>query len=261
MSQLSGPNVIARTAMLLTALALSGCSSSIYGWQCRTLSSPDSPQVSSLLLGQEPVAIFGALAQPALQGNEIGVDSILAQVLAKVAPQIKVIQPGQASTLINRNGLAEEYAHMRNDALQTAILNRSSLRKLGPAIGARYVFQPRLTGFIQIMTQRWKVPGLELRVVETRSSIMRASLQLWDAETGDLLWSSIAEATVQNEAVSQDPVYFADAARITFGSIIADLLNRKTASAYSPLDLFIDQLIQKPNRENDKAVDKSPGGT
>ena len=65
-------------------------------------------------------------------------------------------------------------------------------------------------------------------------------------ETGELLWASIAEGTMQSEAVSKDPVYFEDAARVALGSIIADFLTRKTASTYTPLNKIVDQLIQIP---------------
>ena len=72
---------------------------------------------------------------------------------------------------------------------------------------------------------------------------MRLSLQLWDMQTGALLWTSLAEASLESEAVGQDPVYFEDTARVTMGSVIADFMNGKTASSYGPLDKIIDQLI------------------
>lgn len=241
-------------SLILMVVLTAGCSSSIYGWNVRTYSSPPSPSFNQVVLGQEPVAIFGALAQPGLLGSEIGIDAILAQVLRKVAPHIKVIGLKETVTRINGEGLAVEYTRMRMDALLSDMLSRDPLRKLGAAVGARYVFQPRLTAFTQIMTDRWSF--FDVRIVQTRVSIMRLSLQLWDSKTGELLWASLAETTVQNEAIAQDPVYFQDTARVTLGSIIADLLNGKTASTYGPLNRFIDQLILIPQPEN-----QSPGET
>ena len=235
--------------LLLTLLLTAGCSSSIYGWQVRTNSSPLSPSFNQIMLSQEPVAIFSALAQPGLLGSETGLEAILAQVLQKVAPQFKVITPKETVTLINKHGLADEYTRMRNDALQSHILAREPLQKLATAIGARYVFQPRLTAFMQIMMDRWSFPPIDLKVSRTRSSIMRVSLQLWDMQTGELLWASVAEGTLQSEAIAQDPVYIEDAALVTMGSIIADFMNGKTASSYGPLNQFIDQLIQVPQPE------------
>jgi len=97
------------------------------------------------------------------------------------------------------------------------------------------------------MTERWK--PIDLRIVQTRSSILRLSLQLWDTHTGEPVWSSVAEAILSSEAVSQDPVFLEDAARIALGSVVADLLRGKTASTYTPLSEFLDQLIRRPAPE------------
>ena len=65
------------------------------------------------------------------------------------------------------------------------------------------------------------------RVSQTRSSIMRLSLQLWDAESGELVWASVAETNMANEAVSQDPLYLEDIARATLGIMRSDLFLAK----------------------------------
>jgi len=204
---------------------------------------------------QESVAIFGALAPPRLLGSETGLDTILAQVLKTVAPSLKVITQQEAASLINRNELANEYTRMRNEALQSHLLDGGSLKKLGTAIGTRYVFQPKLIEFMQITKDRWEVPPIALKVSRIRSSIMRLSLQLWDMQTGELVWSSLAEASLESEAVGQDPIYFEDTARVTMGSMIEDFMNGKTASSYGPLDHIVDQLIQLPQPEKERKTD------
>ena len=60
--------------------------------------------------------------------------------------------------------------------------------------------------------------------MQTRSSILRLSLQLWDTHTGEPIWSSTAEAILSSEAVLQDPVYLEDAARVALGSVVGDFL-------------------------------------
>ena len=96
-----------------------------------------------------------------------------------------------------------------------------------------------------MMTDRWKIPAFDVRMSQTRSSIMRLALQLWDTETGALIWSSIAETSMASEGLSQDPVYLEDIARATLGSMIADFLNRKTASQYTPLNKFLNTMISE----------------
>lgn len=230
-------------------VCMTGCSSSIYGWQVRTSSTAFSPSFDPGTLGQESVGVFGALTMPGLRGNEVGLDFMLGEVLHRVAPHIQIVSQQQTISKINQQGLAAEYAQMRADAEQSHILNRDPLKKLGMAIGARYVFQPRLAAFTQTMYDRWTFPGFGVVVSQTRQSNLRMSVQLWDAKTGELLWASMAEGTMQSEALAKDPVYLEDAVRVTLGSIVADFLNRKTASTYTPLNKIVDELIQIPMPE------------
>ncbi len=202
--------------LLLLAILGTGCASSLYGWQVRTSSTPTSPSFHPAVLEQESVALFGAITPPALRGNEVALSYELSQILHKVVPNWKVLSPQELAKRINRQGLAGEYAKMRADYELSNILDGSALRKIATAIGVRYVFQPHLAAFSQTMTDRFKFPpGFDFRITQTRSSIMRISLQLWDAETGEMVWASMAETTMQNEAVSQDPVYMEDIARAT----------------------------------------------
>ncbi|SLM46788.1 conserved protein of unknown function [Nitrospira japonica] len=246
-----------RIALILIVMLTAGCSSSGYGWHVRTNSSPPSPTFNRAVFTQGSVAIFGALAPPRLLGSETGLDTILAQVLKTVAPSLKVITQQEVASLINRNDLANEYARMRNEALQSHLLDGGTLKKLGTAIGTRYVFQPKLIEFMQIMKDRWEMPPIALKVSRIRSSIMRLSLQLWDMQTGELLWASTAEASLESEAVGQDPIYFEDDARVTMGSMLADFTSGQTTSSYGPLNGLIDQLIQFPQPEKHKNTDNT----
>lgn len=247
-----------RYALLVVVLAfMAGCSSSIYGWQVRTNSTEFSPSFDQGSLGQEPVAVFGAMTSPGLRGNEVGFDYMLGEVLHRVAPHLHIINQQQTISQINQQGLAAEYNQMRIDAEQSHILSRDSLKKMGTAIGARYVFQPRLAAFTQTMYDRWTFPGFGVVLSQTRQSNLRMSVQLWDAKTGELLWVSMAEGTMQSEAFAKDPVYLEDTVRVTLGSIVADFLNRKTASTYTPLNKIVDELIQIPLPEAKSDVRKN----
>jgi hypothetical protein len=237
---------VLKITLLFVVAVTSGCSSSIYGWQVRTTSTPFPPSFDPGLLSQEPVAVLGALTMPGLRGNEVGLAYMLGEVLHRVAPHIHILDSLHTVSQINQQGLTTEYTQMRTDAEQSQILNRDILKKIGAAIGARFVFQPRLAAFTQTMYDRWTFPAFGVVVSQTRQSNMRISVELWDAKTGELLWGSMAEGTMQSEAFAKDPVYLEDTMRVTLGSIIADFLNRKTASTYTPLNKIVDQLIQIP---------------
>ncbi len=246
--------------VLLLFLFVTGCASSIYGWQVRTNSTPLPPTLHPDTLQQSTVALFSAVALPALRGNEVALVYYLAEILHKVVPDWKVVSPQETMARINGQGLATEYTRMRLDYEESNILERDSLRKIGAAVGARYVFQPRLAAFTQSMTDRWQVPGFDLRISQTRSSDMRLALQLWDTETGELVWGSVAETSMQNEAVSQDPVYLEDVSRATLASMITDFLNETTVSKYTPVNKFLNNLIQEamPQEKPSKGETSKP---
>lgn len=243
---------------IIFIIVSSGCTGSIYDWRVRTNSTPMTPSFRPANLTQQAVAVFPAITMPGLRGNEFALGHYLGYILQKGAPDWKVVIELETSSRINRKGLATDFARMRNDYDQTSIFDADTLRKIGAAVNARYIFQPRLIAFSQIMTDRWMFPGLNVRLLQTRSSIMRISLQLWDAETGDLLWISLAETTMSNEAVSQDPVYFQDIAVATLGSMMVDFMKERTASEYTPLNKFLDALLYETKP---KEMDRSDMNT
>jgi len=241
-------------SLVLLFMCASGCASSFYGWQVRTTSTPVAPSFDQTPVKGKPVAILPALSTPILRGTEVGLSHHLAQVLKTLTPNWKVVDEQEALTDLNKQGLGTEYIRMRKDAEETHLLDRESLRKIGAALGARYIFQPRLASFTQTMTDRFSVPVAGVRVSQTRSSVMRISLQLWDVESGELIWSSVAETALESEAVSQDPVFLEDAVRVTLGGLMADFLNRRTASKYTPLNEVLNKLVRESIPEEQKNV-------
>lgn len=246
------------TALILLALCSEGCSS-WYGWQVRTTTTTVAPSFYQVPVEQKPVAILPALSVASLQGTEVGMSHHLSEILKRLTPTWQVLDERASLSRINAQGLGTEYIQMRRDAGDTHLLNREPLRKIGAALGVRYVFQPRLASFTQTMYDRWSV--VDVRISQTRSSVMRISLQLWDTESGELTWSSVSESVLEGEGVTQEPVFLEDAVRVALGAMMSDFLNRRTASKYTPLNKVLDSLIresvpkeQKP--EPDKIPDK-----
>ena len=167
---------------LLFIMAAAGCTGSMYDWEVRTESTPIPGPFHPTNFAQHPVAIFPAITMPGLRGNEFTLGHYLGYILRKENPNWKVVLELETSSRISRKGLAPEFARMRNDYDQSSIFDADTLRKIGAAIDARYIFQPRLAAFSQTMIDRWMFPGLNVRLLQTRSSIMRISLQLWDAD-------------------------------------------------------------------------------
>ena len=226
-------------------VASTACTGSLYDWQVRTHSTAILQPFNKSTLDQQSIAVLPAISMPALRGNEVGLGHFLFEVLQKGAPNWKVVPVEEVSARINRNGLAGQFTKLRNDYEESTILDRDVLRTIAGAVQARYVFQPRLAAFSQIMSDRWQFPGLNVWLVRIRSSIIRLSLQLWDTETGNLVWASVAEGAMWNEAVSQEPVFLEDIAKASIGSMLSDLFNQRTVSKYTPVNKFLMDLMEE----------------
>lgn len=236
------------TGFILVILFMTGCGSLQPRWTVRTSSTPVSSPLVLASLEEDAVALFTPLAPtPLLRGDEAVLGLYLSEAIQKMAPNWKVIDQQQTIGLINHHGLAEEYTRLRQGADQSHILERELLQKIGEHIGARYVFQPRLAYISQTMTDRFEAPAAPVLILQTRSAVMRLSLQLWDTVSGVPIWSSAAESVVLSETASLEPMFIKDAARAAFGSMLKDLLTNKTSSEYTRLNQFLENLIYEKN--------------
>ena len=240
-------SVALRTGLVTMLVCLAGCPGAEFLWQVRTQSTTRPPSFNPVVFEQQPVAVLEALTAAGLHGNEVGLSLALSRTLKRIEPTWKLVSPKETATRINQAGLAAEYVRMRIDYERSDILDREPLRKIGAALGARYVFQPRLAAFNQTIYRRWEFPGLNVRVLQTRVSILRQSLQLWDTETGELLWASLGEGTFQEEGLFHAPVYLREAGLIIWGSIVSDLTYERTAFRYTPMDALLDALSSPEN--------------
>jgi len=238
-------------------LCLTGCAGT-HGWIVRTTSTPFSSTSHQVDLGQETLAVLTPLTSPGLRGNEAGLGQYLTEVIKKLAPGWDIMDDRKVVSLINGQGLTAEFVRMRSDTEQSHILDRESLQKIGKSIGVRYVFQPRLAYFTQDTENRLSVPAINLRLIQTQVSTIRVTLQLWDTTSGELLWTSVAEANMQKDTLSQTPVFLEDNAKIALAGMLTDLLNRKTSSKYTPVNRIIHQLMDSNNRTGSES-DKKQG--
>jgi hypothetical protein len=118
-------------------------------------------------------------------------------------------------------GLTREYADMVTACVRTGILNRVGLEKSGRALHATHVFQPILAWFSQSMSGRLSILGL--RILQTRVTALRLTLQLWDTRTGVILWESSGEATLAGEDIRESRIPFDEIARRLWSHMLDDL--------------------------------------
>ena len=156
-------------------------------------STPTARQIDVSKLAVEPVAVLGVIAPANLQGLGPSLSDALVNALAKAQPPIRAIPVYDTVSIINERGLAQNYVDLLSNFGPRGILELQLLRRIGSALGSRYLLLPGLGEFNQTIVDKYEVLGLKL--VRTRVTTLRLWLQLWDAQTGHLLWESAGELT------------------------------------------------------------------
>ncbi len=147
--------------------------------------------------------------------------NILAEVIEKNRKDLKIVPPSLGFSLINSKNLTEVYARGKRDYEVTGIWDREVLRKIGEAMGVRYLIQPELIKFERWTNTRINLVGI--RLMETRESTVRVFMQIWDAETGAIVWEGASEATFAKDSLKSKPVEFEDIIRIAWQDLVNKL--------------------------------------
>lgn len=150
---------------------------------------------------------------------------VFASVLQAEHPDIPCVTLPEALGDINRAGLADDYRKMYRDHRDTGIFEREVVRKVGQAIGVRYLAQLKLAGLSQGSQNRLGVFGF--RVAETKHASVRVFLQLWDSDNGTIVWEGIEELSYAYDTVGENPVTFQTAVE----AAAKDLLRRLPGTA------------------------------
>jgi hypothetical protein len=171
-------------------------------WDAHTTSWPTPASLDLTNLTGERVATLGVVAPPALQGLGPALSHALDAALAEVTPPLPAQPIPDTLNSLNQQGLATEYADLLSGFTRSGLLERKRLQSLGSALRSRYVLLPGLAGFDEVLADSFEISGL--KIVRSRTSTLRLWLQLWDTQTGRLLWESAGEARVASELLRPD---------------------------------------------------------
>jgi len=193
---------VRRSVILAISIALvAGCGPP-RTWDAHTTSWPTPASLDLTNLAGERVATLGVVAPPALQGLGPALSHALDAALAQATPPLPAQPIPETLNALNQQGLAAEYAELLSGFTRTGVFERKRLQSLGSALRSRYVLVPGLAGFDEVLGDSFEISGL--KIVRSRVSTLRLWLQLWDTQTGRLLWESSGEARVASELLRPD---------------------------------------------------------
>jgi hypothetical protein len=179
-------------ALGLFAAVLHGCTP-LYVSDASITSTPRTQSLNLARLASDQVAVLGLVAPASLQGFSPSLSFALVRAIANAHPSIHGIPGYKTLSLLNEQGLAQDYANLISGYASGGILERQRLRRIGTALASRYLLLPGLAEFDQTVIDKFESLGLKL--VRSRLTTLRLWLQLWDAQTGQLVWESGGEIT------------------------------------------------------------------
>jgi hypothetical protein len=227
MTRRTGGAVLAFTTALLAA----GCGP-VYLSDTYATSTPRPASFNVGALAGEPVATLGPVAPANLQGFSPTLSLALATALAEVSPPIREIPTFETVNRLTDQGLAAEYADLLSGFARSGIMERQRLRRIGSGLGARYVMLPGLAQLDETVIDKFEAAGLKL--LRNRVTTLRLWLQLWDVQSGHLVWGSAGEVTVSTVLLSpKQAVPLEETVQKLFFDMIQDgLLRGKTKTQY-----------------------------
>ncbi len=205
----------------MLALAFVGCAGPLKQIGSEVSLISRAPGFLPAQLERRSVAVLSAVVSFGFEGYAHQVSRSLHRALGREPLALAALSPQRALTRISQSGLAKEYSDMMAGHLQSGVLDRDMLAKIGRAVDADLVFLPLMAWFEQSISERFSFFGI--RLLQTRVSVLRLSLELWDVHTGELAWEASGEATLAGEDVREFRIPFEEIAEHLWARLLTDL--------------------------------------
>ena len=114
--------------------------------------------------------------------------------MAEVNPPIREVAADDVLNRLTDQGLTAEYAELRAGFARDGTLDRHRLQRIGHSLGVHYVLLPGLAQFDQEILDKYEAAGIKL--LRNRVTTLRIWLQLWDTQSGHIVWEASGEVTV-----------------------------------------------------------------
>jgi hypothetical protein len=137
------------------------------------------------------IALLPVIADPARARI---IDVSLVDSMKTVQPRIAAISGTETRRILQDAGLIDNYSQMIETYAKTAMLNKTTLTKMGKAVGARYFMSTTLLEFREYNDNGTAVSDLSIRAV------------IMDSRSGEVVWDvtgqGVNRKTLMDKAVS-----------------------------------------------------------
>lgn len=207
------PGLVAVLALLTTS-----CSATTQRW------ATPQHEVIGLAAGDLEAGGIAFLTPSTVTGQEqdkqpLAID--FAGEMQAMRPELRVVGLPQTVSAISRAGLSAEYEQMLSGHHETGVFEPQALRKIGEAVGVRYLAELKLSRFKQDGKSRFGVFGLSL--VQTQYANIRLYLEIWDSRECIIVWQGQNELTSAYDTPAETTVPFDTVVRDCAGDLVERL--------------------------------------
>lgn len=143
-----------------------------------------------------------------------------------------VVHPNVMANRINEAGLTADYARMLDEYDRTGILGAAPLAAIADTVEVRYFAVPSLVNFQEQVATRLSAFGM--RIGKTASATARFQLQIWDGQTGHIVWEGLSDVTLAQEMIRENPVRLDDVVRATWDRLLEEMPGSGAVAAPAP---------------------------
>ncbi len=141
-------------------------------------------------------------------------------LMQELRPEINIMPLSDTLSLINRNGMIEDYKKMYRNYSDTGIFDQDIIRKISKVTGRRYLAQLKLSEFTQETSTRF---SFGFRIIDTKKARMRLFFQIWDSHNGTIAWEGSAELNYSFDTVTNNTINFKTVVQITAIELVKNM--------------------------------------
>jgi hypothetical protein len=194
-----------KAGLLCLVLLLAACSR----FQHPTSFSADSGGAAQAVIadGKRPsfraggLAILTPTADSAHEADRETVAATFTKTLTELRPELAPIPLTRTLSAINAAGLADAYGRMYANYKETGLLDVTLLRKIGPAVGARYLVQLKLGTYDQGSASGGLFSFMGVSLLRQQTGDVRISLEIWDSVDGTMVWEKSDEKSQKKRSL------------------------------------------------------------
>ena len=208
---------LARAGAWVALLAMAGCPAAYrYSTTEHHALGLDGTQLEQL-----GVALITPATVTGQEEDKQAVAFVFGETMKKERPAIRLVSLPETLSAINAAGLADQYRMAYQEYRDSGVLRREALARIGEVTHTRYIVALKLSGFGQSTENRFGAFGL--RLVDTKRANVRLLFQIWDAQTGAIVWEGLQETSTSADVVTEKVISFRDAIGESCTALIKEL--------------------------------------